>query len=51
MTRGVRLATEWLWCSFPPPVALHDYRDLGASCRERGRNKRLKSTDLPPNRQ
>jgi hypothetical protein len=31
----------------------HDGRrpSLGASCRERGRFKRLKSTNLPPNRQ
>ena len=42
MARGVRLATEWLWCNFPPPVALHDYWHLGASYRERGRIKRLK---------
>jgi hypothetical protein len=48
MTRGVPLATEWLWCNFPPPVALHDYRHLGASYRER--IKRLKSTN-PPKRQ
>ncbi len=45
MTRGVPLATEWLWCNFPPPVALHDYRHLGASYRER--IQRLKSTNPP----
>jgi DNA adenine methylase len=50
-TRGVQLATEWLWCNFPPPVALHNFRHLGASYRERRRFKRLKSTNLPPNRQ
>jgi len=50
MTRGVQLATEWLWCNFPPPVALHDYRHLDASCRKRRRIKRLKS-NLPPKRQ
>ena len=48
MTRGAWLATEWLWCNFPPPVALLDYRHLGASYRERRRIKRLKSTNLPP---
>ena len=51
MTRGVRLATEWLWCKFPPPVALHDYRHLGASYRERRRIKRLKSANLLAKRQ
>ncbi|HEX6014565.1 MAG TPA: hypothetical protein VFY87_22775 [Geminicoccaceae bacterium] len=42
MTRGGKPATEWLWCSFPPPVVLHDYRHLGASFRERERIKRKK---------
>ena len=42
MTRGSRPATEWLWCNFPPPVALHDYRYLGAGFRERERIKRKK---------
>lgn len=42
MTRGGRPATEWLWCNFPPPVALHDYRYLGAGFRERERIKRKK---------
>jgi DNA adenine methylase len=42
MTRGGRQATEWLWCNFPPPVALHDYRHLGASFRERERIRRKK---------
>jgi DNA adenine methylase len=42
MTRGGRLATEWLWCNYPEPVALHDYRYLGEDFRERERIKRKK---------
>jgi DNA adenine methylase len=34
--------TEWLWCNFPEPIALHDYRHLGAGFRERERIKRKK---------
>lgn len=33
-------AMEWLWMNFPEPVALHDYRYLGADHRERERIKR-----------
>lgn len=40
MTRGGTLATEWVWCNFPKPVALHDYRYLGKNYRERERIKR-----------
>jgi len=40
MTRGGRLATEWLWFNFPRPLALHDYRYLGRDFRERERIKR-----------
>jgi DNA adenine methylase len=43
MTRGGYAATEWLWCNYPPPVALHDYRYLGVNFRERERIKRKKS--------
>jgi hypothetical protein len=32
--------TESLWCNFPEPTALHDYRFLGANFRERQRIKR-----------
>lgn len=32
--------TESLWCSFPEPEALHDWRYLGANFRERERIKR-----------
>lgn len=42
MTRGGRLATEWLWFNYPVPVALHDYRYLGCGFRERERIKRKK---------
>jgi DNA adenine methylase len=42
MTRGATERTEWLWSNFPPPVALHDYRYLGAGYRERERIKRKK---------
>lgn len=40
MTRGGRMATECLWCNFPEPVELHDYRYLGRDFRERERIKR-----------
>lgn len=36
-TRGGGSATEYLWCNFPAPVALHDYRFLGNNFRERER--------------
>lgn len=42
MTRAGKTATEWLWCNFPPAVALHDYRYLGVTFRERERIKRKK---------
>jgi len=35
-----RTVTESLWCSFPEPTALHDYRFLGDGFRERERIKR-----------
>jgi hypothetical protein len=37
MTRGGRMAEECLWCNFPEPVELHDYRYLGQGFRERER--------------
>ena len=43
MTRGGKQATEVLWCNFPEPVELHDYRYLGRGFRERERIKRKKS--------
>jgi hypothetical protein len=42
MTRGGRVATEWLWFNYPKPQALHDYRYLGEDFRERERIKRKK---------
>lgn len=35
MTRGGKLATEQVWCNYPAPHVLHDYRWLGRSKRER----------------
>jgi hypothetical protein len=42
MTRAGRMATEYLWCNYPAPTALHDYRYLGEDFRERERIKRKK---------
>ena len=36
-TRSGEMATEWLWCNFPPPVELHDYRYLGENFTDRQR--------------
>ena len=40
MTRGGRMADECLWCNFPEPTELHDYRYLGRDFRERERIRR-----------
>lgn len=40
MTRGGKMATEFLWMNYPEPVELHDYRFLGSNFRERERIKR-----------
>jgi hypothetical protein len=40
VTRSGRVATETLWCNFPEPIELHDYRYLGRDKRERQRIKR-----------
>lgn len=40
ITRSGKIATEHLWCNFPAPAALHDYRYLGGDYRERERIKR-----------
>lgn len=40
MTRGGRMVDECLWCNFPEPVELHDYRYLGRDFRERERIRR-----------
>lgn len=41
MTRG-GMAEECVWCNFPEPAELHDYRYLGEGFRERERIKRKK---------
>ncbi|HKX30607.1 MAG TPA: DNA adenine methylase [Blastocatellia bacterium] len=38
--RSGEVAEEWLWCNFPEPVELHDYRYLGEDFRQRERIKR-----------
>jgi hypothetical protein len=38
--RSGETGEEWLWCNFPEPVELHDYRYLGEDFRERERIKR-----------
>jgi len=40
MTRGGRMADECLWCNYPEPTELHDYRYLGRDFRERERIRR-----------
>jgi hypothetical protein len=40
MTRGGRKMREWVWCNFPEPVELHDYRYLGDGFREREKFRR-----------
>jgi hypothetical protein len=40
MTRGGRMADECLWCNYPEPTELHDYRYLGRDYRERERIRR-----------
>jgi len=42
MTRGGKLATEWVWMNFPAPFELHDYRFLGETFRDREQIKRKK---------
>lgn len=41
--RNHERATEWLWMNYPEPIALHDYRYLGATFRERERIKRKRA--------
>jgi len=40
MTRGGRAREELLWCNYPEPEELHDYRYLGRDFRERERIRR-----------
>jgi hypothetical protein len=35
ITRGAKMMQESLWCNFPEPVELHDYRYIGDGYRER----------------
>jgi DNA adenine methylase len=42
MTRGGKLATEYLWMNYQEPVELHDYRYLGENRTDRQRIKRKK---------
>jgi len=37
------MADECLWCNFPEPTALHDYRYLGRGFRERERITRKRA--------
>lgn len=46
MTRGGRMATEQVWCSYPKPESLHDPRWLGKDKREREKLKRRRSNLL-----
>lgn len=41
--RNGAVAKEFVWCNFPRPLELHDYRYLGSNFRERERIKRRKS--------
>lgn len=43
MTRGGRLADEYVWMNFAAPVMLHDYQYLGETYREREVIKRQKA--------
>jgi DNA adenine methylase len=43
VNRAGQRTTEWVWSNFAEPVALHDYRYLGANFRERERIKRKKA--------
>ncbi len=40
VTRGGKLATEWVWMNYSPPTQLHDTRFVGDGYRERERIKR-----------
>ena len=45
-TRGGTTRTEHIWCNFPAPHELHDYRYLGENFRERQRIKRQRERVL-----
>ena len=40
--RAGKQTEEWVWCSYPEPQELHDYRYLGANYREREYLSRMK---------
>lgn len=42
--RNGEMATECLWCNFPAPLELHDWRYLGSNKDERQRMKRKKES-------
>ena len=41
MTRGGRMATEWVWLNYEAPAVLHDWRWVGEGYRERERIKKM----------
>jgi DNA adenine methylase len=43
VNRRGRRVTEWLWCNFPEPAELHDFRWLGNTFRERERVRRKRN--------
>lgn len=43
ITRGGKMATEWLWMNYPEPVELHDYRYLGENKQQRQDFKRMQA--------
>jgi DNA adenine methylase len=43
VTRGGKMATEFLWMNYAQPLELHDYRYLGDGFRERERIKKKKN--------
>src|SRR5882724_5057275 len=54
VVRSGAVVTEYLWCNYPEPVELHDYRYLGCDFRDRERIRRVqrnfvgKLRRLPP---
>jgi len=43
-TRAGRVVTEHLWCNYPQPETLHDYRHIGRNFRDRERIRRVQRT-------
>lgn len=43
VTRGGKLATEWLWMNYPEPIELHDYSFLGENKQQRQDFKRMQA--------